>query len=117
MPRHEIGFVVGAAIDLFGIATDIAAPGSGTASAIIDALLLKRLEAARDIFLEEIKAGNVSTIKAATKDDEIGVMYRFSRSAQEGAARKNLKLLAKFIVGFGERGKLFPDDFYNFQQL
>jgi hypothetical protein len=114
MPRHEIGSVVGAAIDLFGIATDVSIPGSNTASAIIDTLLRKRLEIARDIFLEEIKAGNAVKIKAATRDHEIGVMYRFSRAAQEGAARENLKLLAKFIVGFGERGKLFADDFYNF---
>jgi hypothetical protein len=99
-----VGAVVEDALTLAGI------PGAVGRKLLTD-YLRRHVEAAREILLEEMRLGNVTAAQAASQDDVIGVTYRYLRVAQEGAARLNLRLLAKVIVGQFEAGRLVADEF------
>ncbi|TLX11758.1 hypothetical protein [Rhizobium sp. MHM7A] len=83
---------------------------SGAGVIALKALLQKRAQKARDILLEEIRLGNRPiTFKSA--DEAAAITYRYMRAGEEGAARTNLRLLARVIVGSAEGPGLYADDF------
>ncbi|MBX5086231.1 hypothetical protein HJB56_26245 [Rhizobium lentis] len=80
------------------------------------ALLKKRAQNARDILLEEIRLGNRAiTFKSA--DEAAAIIYRYMRAGEEGAARTNLRLLARVIVGSAEGPGLYADDFLRWADI
>jgi len=58
----------------------------------------KNISVARDVLLSNIRAGDVFAIQ---QDEFFSMLARFSRSVQEGVAKRNLILLAKLISGMG----------------
>lgn len=54
----------------------------------------RKLAESRDILFDEIKQGNFNNI---ADDDKISLMHRYTLAAMNGAARLNLRLLAKAI--------------------
>lgn len=86
-------------------------PGESVANALLAEYLRRRAEAARDILFDEIRHGNITAIEAASEDDTIAVILKYLRVAQEGAARVNLRLLAKAIAGRLQIGRLVADEF------
>jgi len=71
----------------------------------------RRLERARDILLQQIRQGNADLSDVGSDEEVVAVLYRYTRAAQEGAARLNLRLMAKVIAGQVAVGPLYADEF------
>lgn len=74
-------------LSLFGIP-------SNTMQSLWDKHFEKKLSASRDILFEEIEQGILANV---ADDDKISLMHRYAQAAMNGAARINLRLLAKAI--------------------
>jgi hypothetical protein len=91
--------------------------GGSVAGAIIGRYFRRRTEQARDILFEELRQANISNAQAASEDDAIAVIVRYLRAAREGAARLNLRLLAKVIAGQLRSGRLVADEFLQYADI
>lgn len=76
---------------------------SSTALGLYETVLEKRRVMALNILLKEIRHGDFSN---ADSDETVSVIARYLRDAQEGAAKNNLKMLAKTINGMADEEKL-----------
>lgn len=92
-------------------------PGGSTISAAIQQVFKKRLDTAREILLEEIKDGNKNMGDAAELEEIAAIIYRYGRAAQEGAARVNLRMLAKIIAGQARTSNLNANNFLYYADL
>lgn len=79
-------------------------------------ILRRRTEAARDILLDELRRGE-KDLSAPEVDEVVAVLLRYGRAAQEGAARLNLRLMAKVIVGQAWLGSLYADEFLRHAEM
>jgi len=86
------------------------------AGVALESLLKKRVVAAREILLAEIARGDV-TLASAELEEVVAIIYRFLRSAQEGAARRNLRLLAQVIAGQSKNSAISADEFLYYANL
>jgi hypothetical protein len=86
-------------------------PVGGAATGLLLSYQRKRADEARAILFEALKRAEITDLDVASSDDAAGVVIRFLRAALEGAARRNLKLLAQAIVGKLKVGKLTADEF------
>ena len=89
---------------LFGIPTN-------SASSVFHAFLQSRIDQALEILIDELKAGEVSSMEVADRSEVVAVVYRYLVAARDGGARRNMRLLAKSIVGLLKRDKLYSDEF------
>jgi hypothetical protein len=90
--------------------------GGSVAGAVIGRYFRLRAEQARDILFEELRRANISDAQAASEDDAIAVIVRYLRAAREGAARLNLRLLAKAIAGKLRTGNFVADEFLQYAE-
>lgn len=90
--------------------------GGSVAGLAIGRFFRRRAEQARDILFEELSLVNISEAQAASEDDAIAVIVRYLRAAREGAARLNLRLLAKAIAGRLQSGRLVADEFLQYAE-
>lgn len=79
-------------------------------------LLQRRVAAARDVLLGEIRRGT-KTLEFHDADEAAAITYRYMRAAEEGAARLNLQLLARVIVGSAEGPGLYADEFLRWADI
>ena len=79
-------------------------------SRVVAALLAHRTEIAREILIQEVRHGE-RPMTSGQIEDGVAVAYRYFRAAQEGAARLNLRLMAKVIAGRARLGNLVADEF------
>jgi hypothetical protein len=105
-----IGALVSDAFELTGT------HGGSIAGAVIGRYFRRRGEQARDILFEELRQANISDAQATSEDDAIAVIVRYLRAAREGAARLNLRLLAKAIAGKLQSGHLVADEFLQYTE-
>jgi hypothetical protein len=105
-----IGALVSDAFELTG------SHGGSVAGLAIGRYFRRRVEQARDILIEELRHANISDVQAASEDDAIAVIVRYLRAAREGAARLNLLLLARAIVGQLQSGTLVADEFLQYAE-
>ena len=89
----------------------------GTTASLIREYLNKRAEVGRDILFDQIGKGEISKIYAASEDESIAIIYRYGLAIREGAARRNLKLLALVIVGLARRDCLYADEFNKYAEM
>lgn len=94
-----------------GVISDLAPIPTGTALSVLGQYRKRQVEAARDLFYEEVKSGHVPITETASEEDFIRSIYRYLRAASEGAGRVNLRLLAKVIAGRLRAGTLVADEF------
>lgn len=71
----------------------------------------KRMEAARDIMIEEVRLGNKSLDDAAQLEEIVACMLRYGRAAEEGTARLILRLMAAAMSGMYSKSRLTADEF------
>lgn len=84
-----------------------AIPGDA-AKLLVQGVLARRRNAAFEILLQELRRGGGPL---APSDDAIAAVLRYQRAADEGAARRNLRLLAMVIAGKARIGDLKADEF------
>ncbi len=84
---------------------------SGTAIELLKSYVGKKNETAREILFDEIASGETLIGEVPSKDEFVGVLVRYLRAAHEGAARINLRLLAKVVAGQIRKGELVADEF------
>lgn len=90
--------------------------GGNVAGLAFKKLLGARLNSARDILFAELAAGATSPAEAAS-DESVAIVYRYLRSAQEGAARLNLRLLAAVFTGQIKGGAIAADEFLYYADI
>lgn len=93
------------------------ASGGSVAGATLQAVLQRRLNAARDILVEELRFGDRTLASMAEEDEAAAILFRYAQAAQEGAARLNLRLMAKVITGQAHLGNLVADEFLYYANL
>ncbi|MBN3785556.1 hypothetical protein [Burkholderia sp. Ac-20353] len=91
-------------------------PGGNVAGLALKRLLDARLIRARDILFAELAAGEISPAAAAS-DESVAIVYRYLRSAQEGAARLNLRLLAGVFAGQIKGAAIAADEFLYYADI
>lgn len=100
--------VVADAMSAYGLPASGA--GSAASLAVWQKLTASRVEAAREILVDELKRGQ-KTIFDVPEDELAAVTFRYARAAVEGAARLNLRLLAAVAAGQIEGSGLYADEF------
>lgn len=80
-------------------------------------LLAGRAERARSILLDELRKGLRLPNDPGETDEFVAILYRYLRAAQEGAARLNLRLMARVIRNQIEREGLYADTFLRYAEL
>ena len=91
-------------------------PLSTLGSAIRSHIARKSAES-RDVLIEEMRHGRVDALHVASEDEAAAVIYRYILAARDGAAHRNLRLLAKVMVGLAQRDRLFADEFNKYADL
>lgn len=76
----------------------------------------KNISVAREVLLSNIRAGDISAVH---EDELFSMLARFSRSVQEGVAKRNLILLARLISGMGvvEKQEVKSDVFARYANM
>ncbi|MCB9948195.1 MAG: hypothetical protein H6842_10250 [Rhodospirillaceae bacterium] len=107
------------------LVTDILAalgvPGANTGGLVvgqaIDRLFSRRREMACEILLDELRQGAKTIHDVAEVEETVAITYRYLRAAHEGAARLNLRLMAKIIAGQAQLGNLVADEFLYYADM
>jgi hypothetical protein len=71
----------------------------------------RRILAARELLIEELKQGDSIIVDAEDVDNFVAITHRYFRAAEEGAARLNIRLMAQVIAGQKLDGRLSADEF------
>lgn len=75
-------------------------PGGGIVAKTVEAIYARRVEKARAIFLCELKQGRKTfASKPEDLDEVVAIVMAYLRCAEEGAAQRNLRLLARVAIG------------------
>lgn len=106
---------------LSAIGTDLLAefgiPGGSSLGHAIKSLFHSRVEKAQQILFEELRQGDKKLTDVRELEEVAAIIYRYARAAQEGAARLNLRLMAKVIAGQAHVGNLVADEFLYYADL
>lgn len=102
--------------------TSATIPGSGalaaSAAAAIRRVVARRREGAKQILLEELRQGKRLIEGAEDFDETVAMTIRYCRAADEGAARLNLRLMAKIISGDNSPSKRIEvDEFLHYSEV
>lgn len=89
-------------------------PGASTAGGIFQSLQRKRAETAREIFLAQLQEGHRFLEEADEFEEYVSVVHRYFRAAQEGAAKRNLRLMAAVANGLICRRPTYADEFLRY---
>ncbi len=92
------------------VLSSLGMPGTATLAALVEAKLEERRDAAREILLDQISAGDIA-YEQGDIDPFIEMFLRFERAVRDGAARRNLKLMAQVFAGQKRHRALEPDAF------
>lgn len=84
------------------------------AQGAVAAYLRRRAQDARDILLEEFRQARIDRLDVASEDELGGVLFRYFSAIRDNAARLNLRLMAKVMVGQGQRGQFYADPFHRY---
>lgn len=88
----------------------LASTGSAVSGGLLNQLLRKRAERAREVLITELRHGR-ATLFDVDPEEAVSVVYRYFRAATEGAARLNLGLLGSCIANGTGRDSLRADEF------
>ncbi|MFM0059209.1 hypothetical protein PQR64_26615 [Paraburkholderia phytofirmans] len=85
-------------------------------SAMLERIMAKRRDTAREILLDELKTTG-RKLDAGELEESVAILYRYARAAQEGTARLNLRLLAGVYAGQIRGRTIIADDFLYYADL
>ena len=101
---------------VFGDMLGLVGVPTGTATQLLQSVFRRRAQAARDIFLDEMRDGE-KTMDADEVEEAVTVVYHYLRAAQEGSARANLRMMARVIDGQARRGRISADEFLPYASI
>ena len=90
---------------------------AGTATSLIREYLNRKAEIGRDILLDQLRKEEIDELHAASEEESIAIIYRYGMAVRDGAARRNLRLLARVIAGLARRDQLFADVFNKYAEM
>ncbi|VVE27905.1 hypothetical protein PPN31114_03497 [Pandoraea pneumonica] len=110
--------IVGAAVtDALTAQNSLVATLGGTGMVVaLTGLLEARVKNATQIIEEELRRGD-RNLDVSDLDGVAAIAYRYARAAQEGAARNNLRLMARVLAGQQEQKSISADDFLYYADL
>ena len=85
--------------------------------AVLDDLLKDRAQKARTIFIEEIAKAERPFTDVHEADEFAAILYRYLDAARQGAARLNLRLMAKIAKGQLEEEAPKADEFLRYSNM
>lgn len=85
-----------------------------TAKQLYDDIIQKRKEEALEIMLSELRDGQFVDLD---ENEIVSVVARYQRCAVEGAAKTNLRLLARLIKGMADKRALRADNFMRYADI
>jgi len=103
--------MVHSVLQAVGLVSPLAAAGGTIALQTLTAARARRVEAAREIALAEISESRVALLLRECPDDLFSMLSRYGRAAIEGAARDNLRLMARVISGFNVQAPMYASEF------
>ncbi|HVJ44372.1 MAG TPA: hypothetical protein VM639_22915 [Dongiaceae bacterium] len=83
----------------------------------LERVMKRREEQAREVLLDELRKGRKTEYEAASEDEAAAILFRYLRAAQEGTARRNLRLMAQVIRKQLEACNLVASEFLYFAGL
>jgi len=95
----------------------IGVQGSSMLGEALQSMLQGRHTQARDILLDELREGDKQLTDVGQVDEAAAIIFRYARAAQEGAARLNLRLMAKVIAAQAYLGNLVADEFLYYADM
>ena len=84
---------------------------------VLTRVIGQRLKTAHQLLLEELKSGDAVLSDVSQIDEMAAMLFRYMRAAQEGAARRNLCLMARAIKGQAHQGNLKSDEFLYYADI
>jgi hypothetical protein len=119
MPIKDVPSIIGSTLSDVLAGLDFVASNLGGTllGTTLGLLLRKRLEESRDIFLEEVRDARRPIRDVHDQDEFVSMLYRYLDASRQGAARLNLRLLAKVVKGQHEREGLYASDFLRYADL
>jgi len=111
---HLVKYTGAAIADLFSA---LGFPGGSTLQAALDGYQQRRNEDAKEILLSELRSDAKADWQVANEDALFGAIHRFRRAAIEGAARHNLRLIARTMRGTLLSGEITADRFNLFSDM
>lgn len=90
---------------------------STVAQTAIASYLQRRLEESRDMLLEELRQGNIDRIEFDSEYELGGVLFRYFNAVRDNAARLNLRLMAKAMVGQARNDQIYADEFTRYANI
>ena len=98
LTSHEVGWVE-------------AGPAVAVFQAAFESWREKRRKIAFETLLEEVRRGN-GTLTTAGEEEAAAMMERYTRAADQGAARHNLRFMARLLAGEDPSKPLYAGDFF-----
>jgi hypothetical protein len=115
MASNTVGALVSDALDACGLA--LSNLGGSIAGKLISEIFKKRIEAAREIALGEMRRGERFQSYVAHGDEIAAVVMKYLECARQGAARRNLRLMARIMRGQMATRSLYADEFLRFADI
>lgn len=91
---------------------------TGTVTQLIGKVIEKRRSEAIKVVVDELRSGEFDISKVMSPEDSVAVCLRILRSAEEGVARRNLRLMAQVInakAGYSE--VLYASEFLKYSRI
>lgn len=88
-------------------------PGGTLLAKAVEREMERRKNAALELLIDALKQGDEQGVHIDNEDAEqfAGMMLRFMSAAKDGAARKNLRLMARLVIGLKREGPFEDDQF------
>ena len=71
----------------------------------------RRINESFSVLLDELRAGEIGELDVANQDEVVAICHRFLIAARDGTARRNMRLLARALVGLAKQDRLYSDEF------
>lgn len=109
--------LISVVVDVFQDALSMMGLPASSLGSMFKAYFEGKMKEARDELVAAIQDGKVGPGDAANKDQTIAVIYRYFVAARDGTARRNLRLMAKAVVGLLKEDRLSVDEFTRFAPI
>jgi hypothetical protein len=80
-------------------------------------VMRRRAEGARHILQEELSRAQINVADAADKDEAAAMVFEYTEAARQGAARRNLRMLAQIMAGQLVTPPIYANDFLRWSRI